>query len=344
MPYGDERFDYGDQLLKEAEALGDVSLLLDATEGLVESALFAGYPLRMLQAFDRHLALTEETRPGRYGFTLLWMIKWVTSHLVLFPQVSRQELESRFATCFEIYRRARTSLRPLHLIRAETAVAMGDLQLGSEQFGLYKRAPRDGVASCPPCERDQELGILLELGRWSEAQRVAKRLFGGSQRCGEVPDRSHALMLLPLLERGDRQRAAHHDLEGYRAIRNKRMHTSSLAAHVTYTVLTGTVHHAARRLARPLAWAVETYDLHARLEVFLSMRLLLQRAVNEGRESIALALPPGFSPHGDGACVPSEALGRLEGKLDYLVAAFDARNGNSLYRDYVRGRCDLLAA
>jgi hypothetical protein len=328
-------------LLEEAVRLadlhGDTAVGFQVRMDLMEAGNFAGRPDVLLVAFSWCLA-QHDRQPERFGVTeLLWKYKWVISHLPEFPQISRAQIEDMLADMGRRFAQAGSTMHAVYHKRGEVHMMMGDQQAAAEAYAWMARTPRDSLSDCRACVPDNEVEYLALMGRDEEALARAAPLLAGRLTCAEVPQRTFAQVLLPLLRLGRSPDAMHCHRQGYRQVAGQAVFLRHVALHLVFLVLTDNLPKAVKVLEKHLPIALEVPSLSCRFEFLLAGRLLLEHVAGE-RTQLKLHLPADFPLHGaKGTYVVADLLGWFMAQGQDLAARFDARNGNDYFAQKIAG-------
>ena len=330
LDYGEEKTSLIDEAVRLADLAQDTLLGFQAREALIEAATFGGYPDKALVAFTWCLAQCDKDPKQFDERELLWQYKWVSARLPYFPQIPRAKIEEVHEDMRARYERCGLSLRPVHKIRWLAARRMGEREQALASYEAAERLPRDHGADCDACERNDRIRYLLYVERVEDALEAAQPILSGRMGCAEIPHATLAMILLPLLELDRAEQAIRYHLRGYRLVRGNREFVGSQAEHLEFLGLTGNHSRADRLLEEHLGLAMSVTDLDQRFR-FLNAAAA-HYAAREGE--LELALPPWLECYrAEGRYPVAELAAWLEQEAGALADRFDARNGNSLFRD-----------
>lgn len=322
------------QLLEEAariaDTLGDVPLGYKAREQLIAAACWSGHLDRMIVAFAWCLSQYDRdpTRYSMYG--LYWRYKWVVNEAVIFPQIALGKLVELLDDMASRYARANLSLRPVHSFRCYLEMVRGEEDEAARHYRAWIEAPRDAYANCHACELDERVGYHSFLRRDEEAIREAEPMMAGRMRCAEVPHRTYARVLSPLLRLGRLDEAADAHRRGFSLLIPGHKLLDFAGEHLAFLALTGNFGRAVKALEQYLPYAIE---LRGRLDGFLFLldaRLLLDRLGAGGTTSVRMRLPRDTPVWQEDTHYDVAALqGWITREAAATAAAFDRRNGTT---------------
>src|SRR5207244_6764992 len=112
--------------------------------------------------------------------------------------------------------------------------------------------------------------------------------------CAEVPHRTFARLVMPLLRLGRVDEAMEHHKKGYRMVSNNRKFLGHLALHLNFLTLTDNLPRAVKVLQKHLPWTQEVQELSRRFSFYLAALLLLQQVQARGKSTLPLRLPSSF--------------------------------------------------
>jgi hypothetical protein len=322
------------QLLEEAarvaDTLADVPLGYRVREQLIPAACWSGHLDKMIVAFAWCLAQYDRD-PERYAMrSLYWRYKWVVNEVVIFPQIALGKMIELFDDMAARYARAGISLRPVHSFRCYLEMVRGDEGEAARHYQAWIEAPRDSYSNCHACELDERVGYHAFRRSDEEAMRQAAPMMTGKMRCAEVPHRTYARVLGPLLRLGRVDEAADAHRRGFPLLKPGHKLLEFAGEHLAFLALTGNLGRAVKALEQYLPYAVE---MRGRLDGFLFLldaRLLLDRLTAEGTTSIRMRLPRNTPVWQEEARYDVAALDAwMKREVAATAAAFDRRNGTT---------------
>ena len=332
QPRGRGKSERLELLAEAAKATSDRDLEADALLRLIDSYEYGSERERMPVAFGRLLKIYDEF-PAELGgrtYSVHWQLKWMSFALVRNPAIPLptarkwlDEMESR-------YRQRGYSARPVHALRSMLALQDGDEATAAAAMEASIDAPRDIMADCEACERNDWGYLRAALGDDEGATRHWEPVITGRLRCAEEPARVLAMSLLPLVRLGrlDDARSAH--LRGYQLARRNISLRKSVGCHLEFCGLTGNEPRGLEILAEHVGWLRNSQeDVDQRLQFLVGAAVLLQRLS---------ALDLGDTRIGD-ASVDAH-LATVSPEIDEICARYDARNGNQVISTQIRGRLD----
>jgi hypothetical protein len=333
-------------LLEDAVRLADKNQHLELGDSLrsdlIRTATFAGYPDKALAAFSWRLAQADHD-PRRFPESeLLWEYKWITESLPGSPQVTRPQIEDMLEDMATRYQRSSASLRAIHKLRCQIAMAMHERAEASKHYRKWEKTPRDWNTDCAACEQHHRVRFQLFQGKTEDAVEEAEPILRGSLRCAEVPHSTYATVLMPLLQLERLPEAMKYHQKGYRLIAENRKFLDEVAEHITFLTLTDNLAQAVKLFEQHLQWALDTKDLHGRWKFYLAAHFLFGRLVETGQTDLILRLPLSFPLYKEECSYDAEELAAwVEEECRSLAEQFDARNGNEGFAKRLAGNARL---
>jgi hypothetical protein len=319
-----------EEAIRIADVHGDLALGFEARTELVDVACWTGHPDKMLVAFGWCLS-TLDAHPDRFDrHTTYWTYKWVVLALAGFPEVSLAQIDAMLDDIGARYERIGASLRPIHYLRCWLSEATGCTEQADRGYHAWLAAPRDSLSDCVACETDDRVAYAGWRGRWDAALEHAAPLLAGRMRCAEVPDRTYARLLVPLLRLGRDEEAVDLHRRGIRGITRTHKQVSRIGDHLAFLALGGSFEKAGDLVERFLPAALTHADRSDRLDFLCDVRLYADLLVRAGVAEVRLALPRAaaiFDEHGRYAPAALSAWAAAEARA--LAERFDARNGNT---------------
>lgn len=186
------------------------------------------------------------------------------------------------------------------------------------------------------CVQDEEVEYCTFVGEDAEALRAAKPILSGKMKCGEVPERTHAGVVLPLIRLGKHADALANYTAGYRLIRTNPKFVRHKAMFLVGLVLTGNLDRAVKLVDRHLPEAIDSVSPWWRYEFFLAARLLGEQLAENGETALPIRIPEKAKIPGAAERLPVGSLNTwLGAQLVDLAGRFDARNGNGAFTERV---------
>lgn len=323
LGYGAARIERVEEAVRLADSANDELSGYRARMGMVEAAVYGGYPEKGLVAFGWCAAKSAED-PERFparrpGTDLLWVFKWITQQVTWYPQLERAQIESALQDMEARYVAHGLSLRPVFMQRTRAALAMGDPpERASDHYRKWQWATRDSYADCRACEFNFQTEFHVARGEHQEALRVAEPILRGDSRCAEVPHDTYALLLESALAAGRDEDAARFHTVGYPMIRDNRVFTARIANHVHYLIDVGRLDDAQAMVERHVHWATDNRVLDHQLWFHAAAARLFAKLDASVESRIA------------GEAKTADVLREhYRNAANRVAAQFDARNGNA---------------
>jgi hypothetical protein len=337
LEYGTTKAALLEEAVRLADSTGDIELGFEVRQLYMDAANFAGQIDQMLVAFSWCLAQCDR-HPDQFSeVDLLWKFKWVLGHIPEFPSVRWEQIEEMLGDMTRRYERIGSTMRAIHSKRRSLAMHKGDRDAATQAHEDLLRTPRDWLSDCLACEMDSTVDYLLFHNRHQQAVEEAAPLLTGRHRCAEVPHRTYARVLWPLLRLGRVEEAMVYHQMGYRMISHTPGFVYAYGYHIDFLTLTGNLPRAIKILEKHLGDALNSPAQTWRIDFYLAARQLMEGLRAGETETIKLRLPPAFPLHRpEGQYVVSELEGWFNEQLETLAGQFDARNGNDYYRERVR--------
>ncbi len=322
-----------EEAVREADRLGDVEAGFEVRMDYIEAATFSGFPEKSLVAFSWCLSQYDEDEESVDEFDLLWKYKWVLNSLPDFPQISKRQILEMQDDMAIRYEKAGYNQRPVHYMRWQNYMAMGDFEQAFDNIEKWKLEPRDWMADCEACEADRHVDLMVELGRHEEAVKIAQPILNEELTCAEIPHCTLAGILNPLVRLGRDAEAVRYHQRGYKLICKNQAFLKETGEHLQYLVRARSLKRGFRLLERHLPWAAEVNELHSRFVFYLSSSLLLSLlSKQEPNKRIRLSVPAQLSCHReDGTYVIADLANWFEQETANLAGQFNQRNGNDYY-------------
>ncbi len=164
----------------------------------------------------------------------------------------------------------------------------------------------------------------------------AERIFDGSLSCAEVPHRTHATVLLPLLKAGKGDEAMEHHRVGYPMIKGNPKHGRYIAMHIAFLALTHNESRSLRLFERYADPVLDGSDPDREFD-FLRYSELAISYVAERKKKAKCRLPKILEPElKAGEATLTDIAEELHRRATELARRFDERNGNDFYTERLR--------
>lgn len=278
---------------------------------------------RLLQLLDRFPG-----EVGTHSMTILWELKWMTAAMIRNPAVPLPTCYRWLDELGSRYRQRGYSPRPVHTLRWMLAQELGDDAMASAEMEASIAAPRDQMADCGACERNDWGTWRAAIGDDTGALDYWSPVLDGTQQCMEEPHRVLAKALLPLLHTGRTDDARGAFLRGYPLVSHNVNLRICVGQHLEFCALTGNEARGLEILAEHGAWLDDAQtEAYQRLSFIGGVCVLLRRLTALGHGSLPA-----------GRATVDVMLPALEQEIRELCGRFDARNHNTAVSDRVSAR------
>ncbi len=332
-----------EEAVRIADTLGDAELGFSVRMRLVDAGCWSGHLDRMIVAFAWCLARYDLSPDKGAMFSLYWKYKWIAEEAVNFPHIGREKINELYDDMASRYAKADISLRPVHYFRCRFAMVRGDKGAAARHFAAWIATPRDYFSNCSACEADERVDYHAFMGDDDTAVRSAEPMLQGKVSCAEVPHRTFARVLLPLLRLGRLDEAAAAHRKGIRLIKPGKKLLEFAGEHVAFLALTGNHGRAVKQLERFLPFALEVRARLDGMSFLIDALLLTSLLTASGTTTLRLKLPKSAFGPSTGVVAQKGSRYEVAALHDYLAreaaasaAMFDRRNGTSFATDRIQ--------
>jgi tetratricopeptide (TPR) repeat protein len=318
LPEGRPKAQRLESLAAEVRRTGDGPLEAEVLLALSQAYEYSAERERMAVPFARLLQLLDRfpDELGPMSLTIHWQLKWMTVGLIRNPAVPLETVQRWLDELDNRYRERGFSPRPVHMLRWLLAQGSGDAAAAAAEIDAWITAPRDQMADCQACERNDWGTWRAYLGDDAGALGYWAPLLDGQLKCAEEPHRVLAKSLLPLVRTGRAADARDAFLRGYPLARHNVSLCAAVGGHIEFCALTGNEARGLEILAEHAAWLTDTQlDTADRLAFLTGVTVLLRRLE---------ALGHGALPIGPGTVAGTAPV--LAAEVRELCSRYDARN------------------
>ncbi|MBC1433296.1 hypothetical protein HB794_11515 [Listeria welshimeri] len=296
-----------ERIISGADLYNNIEDGIEAREMLIETCFTVGLPKKQLQAFSWLIKKWEDVDSDYYIDTddLFWNYKWICADVPTFDEVSKAQIDGLLNDMKEKFEQQNYSLRPYYKVCTLAAMSMGDVEKAKELFEKWSITEGDYLNDCPACETSDQVHYFCFIQDYETAEKTAKPIIEGKQRCAEVPHLTYGNMALAYLTLGDEKMAQECFDTGYPLVEKQSSLLPPLGQLLKYLVLTNQTEK-----ARDV--------INTNLEIVLQAESGLDRLI------FLQAAYPLFD---------REKEADLIEMTEALTAKFDARNGNNYYQD-----------
>ncbi|MBC1679505.1 hypothetical protein HCJ24_01530 [Listeria welshimeri] len=296
-----------ERIIAGADLYNNIEDGIEAREMLIEICFTVGFPKKQLQAFSWLIKKWEDVDSDYYIDTddLFWNYKWICADVPTFDEVSKAQIDGLLNDMKEKFEQQNYSLRPYYKVCTLAAMSMGDVEKAKELFEKWSITEGDYLNDCPACETSDQVHYFCFIQDYETAEKTAKPIIEGKQRCAEVPHLTYGNMALAYLTLGDEKMAQECFDKGYPLVEKQSSLLPPLGQLLKYLVLTNQTEK-----ARDV--------INSNLEIVLQAESGLDRLI------FLQAAYPLFD---------REKEADLIEMTEALTAKFDARNGNNYYQD-----------
>ncbi|MBC2358536.1 hypothetical protein HBP70_00680 [Listeria welshimeri] len=299
-----------ERIIAGADLYNNIEDGIEAREMLIETCFTVGFPKKQLQAFSWLIKKWEDVDSDYYIDTddLFWNYKWICADVPTFDEVSKAQIDGLLNDMKEKFEQQNYSLRPYYKVCTLAAMSMGDVEKAKELFEKWSITEGDYLNDCPACETSDQVHYFCFIQDYETAEKTAKPIIEGKQRCAEVPHLTYGNMALAYLTLGDEKMAQECFDKGYPLVEKQSSLLPPLGQLLKYLVLTNQTEK-----ARDV--------INTNLEIVLQAESGLDRLI------FLQAAYPLFD---------REKEADLIEMTKALTAKFDARNGNNYYQDLLK--------
>ena len=340
---GDAPILLGEEAVRLADLMGDLKLQYRAREVYVRACIFGGATEKGLVAFAWLLAKFD-SNPGRFDqWGILWKYKWINSNICEFPQISKKRIYEMLDDLEQRALRAGYGLRATTNQRYRAEKFWDNTQKAIEYFRKLEELPPDALSNCSVCEIDERVSFAIYCGNDERALELAVHILSGSEKCGSVPHRTYANVLLPLIRLGRPKEALDYHVKGYRLIVNNKAFLDKVADHLICLVLTENFEKATALVETHFSWTETSRDLFGHFQFFRAAWLLFELLV-ERDGSVNMNLPRSFPLYSEGPKYDAAKLAAwFKQKAEGLAERFDQRNETDFFVRTIGGTLSLKA-
>jgi hypothetical protein len=328
---GDAQIALREEAVRLADLGGDLKLQYFAREVFVRSCIFGGATEKGLVAFAWLLAQFDN-HPGRFDqWAILWKYKWINGLICDFPQISKQRIYEMLDDLEKRALKAGYGLRAVTNQRYRAEKFWDNREHAIEYFRKLEELPPDGLSNCPLCETDERVSFAIYCRNDERALEIAIPILDGGQKCGSVPHRTYANVLLPLIRLGRHDEALRYHLKSYSLIANNKAFLDKVADHIICLALTENFKQATALVEAHYAWTETNRDLFAHFRFFRAAWLLFELLAERNRW-INLNMASAFPLYSDGSqyeCI--ELAAWFKQKAEGIARRFDERNATDFF-------------
>ncbi|WP_431091035.1 hypothetical protein [Paenibacillus sp. 8b26] len=323
-------------ILEEAARLADASglkeIAYEVRGEIVDCAIFNGYPLKALIAFSWQLGQFDQNPEEYEPDELLWNYKWILGKVCSFPNIPKTQVEDLVEDMRKRYAEYGYNERPYHYYKFRIAMDMGRLEEARQHLDTFRSIERDSMSDCEACEQSQIVRFYYLAGEDEQVLVVAKPILSGRMTCAEVPHVTLSQLLLPLYRQGEVDKAKENHRKGYRLIRDDRDFLKTIAEHIEYLTVADPV-KGIEVAERHLHMALDYESGLEQMHFYAAMVGLLQKLDTSG-ENRLIRLPASLE-WGKEERTLTEIIGYFRPLAESAADAFDRRNGNTFYTDWI---------
>lgn len=328
---GDAQIALREEAVRLADLRGDLKLQYYAREVFVRACIFGGAEEKALVAFAWMLAKFD-SHPGQFDqWAILWKYKWINSVVCDFPQVPKTRIYEMIDDLEQRSVRAGYGLRATTNERYRAEKFWDNKEKAIEYFRLLESLPSDPLSNCPLCETDARVSFAIYTGDDERALQIAISILTGGEKCGSVPHRTYANILLPLIRLGRQKEALRYYSKGYSLIANNQGFLDYASDHLVCLTLTENFNEAIALVERHYSWTETTRNVFSHFRFFVAA-LLLFEILAEREGSFELSLPRSFPLYSEtGNYDPTRLANWFKQKAEAIALRFDERNETDFF-------------
>lgn len=294
---GDAQIAVREEAVRLADLHGDLKLQYYARETFVRACIFGGATEKALVAFAWLLAQFDQN-PGVFDqWAILWKYKWINGVICDFPQVPKERIYEMIDDLEQRAVRAGYGLRATTNQRYRAERFWDNREKAFQYFRKLEDLPEDPLSNCSLCERDERVSFAIYSGNDQRAVEVALPILEGTQKCGSVPHRTYANLLLPLIRLGKQKQALRYHLKGYSLIATNKGFLDRVGDHLMFLALTENFQKAITLVEIHYPWTETNKDVLSQFRFFRAAWLLFEmlgEAPKGNYGMLNLSLPRSF--------------------------------------------------
>ncbi len=329
---GDEQISAIEEIVRRADLAGELRLQYRAREAFVRACIFGGAADKALVAFAWLLTQFDQ-HPGRFDeWAILWKYKWILANVCSFPSISKARIYEMLDDLAARSRSAGYGLRAATNLSYRAERFWDDRERAVELFNQMRELPRDSLSNCGACETDERVSFSTYVGDDPGALSQVEAIVSGRQKCGSVPHRTYANLLLPLIRLGRWNEAASFHQIGYDLISNNKTYLDKVGDHIIFLVLSQNFEKAIALVEKHFSWTLLNRDVLSRFRYFRAAWLLFGLLSEKREGRIDLKMPRTFPLHSrTGLYDPAALANWFQEKATAIAKRFDERNGTDAF-------------
>jgi tetratricopeptide (TPR) repeat protein len=328
---GDAQIALREEAVRLADLGGDLKLQYFAREVFVRACIFGGATEKGLVAFAWLLAQFDN-HPGRFDqWAILWKYKWINGVICDFPQISKQRIYEMLDDLEQRALKAGYGLRAVTNQRYRAEKFWDNREQAIEYFRELEELPPDSLSNCVLCESDERVSFAIYSGDDKRALEIALPILNGGEKCGSVPHRTYANVLLPLIRLGRHDEALRYHLKSYSLIANNKAFLDKVADHAICLALTENLKQAMALVEAHYVWTETNRDLYSHFRFFRAAWLVCELLARQNTW-IDLNMVGSFPLYsGDSLYQCSELAAWFKQKAEGIAKRFDERNETDFF-------------
>ena len=329
---GDEQISLREEAVRLADLEGDLKLQYFAREVYVRACIFGGATDKALVAFSWLLAQFDRN-PGQFDqWAIIWKYKWIVGLIGNFPQVPRTQIYEMLDDLAQRCLKAGYGLRAVYNHRYRLEKFWDNKDEAIKYFRKMGEQPRDAVSNCPVCETDDRVSFSIYCGDDDRALELADPILIGRDKCGTVPHRTYANLLLPLVRLGRQPEALGYHRKGYGLISGNPSFLDKVSDHLIFLALTENFDRAVALFEKHYPWTEINRDVYYHFRFFRAAWLLFEMLAESQEVSPGLNLPRSFPLYSEsGDYDPARLAAWCKEKAEAIAGRFDRRNETDFF-------------
>ncbi len=322
-----------------ADAEGDTETAVSARRAITDSHVWMSSEVDMIVAFIWLL----HNAPSDSGDDL-WTYKWVVATLAELVCIRSELVEQSLEDLERRYKIEGLSTAAAEQLRLEVAMAMRQRDRLPELFDAWQRNEAGSGSDCAACRRDKRVQYFAAIGDDERVVTESKPFLDGSLRCTDVPLITYPRIILSLWRLRRVGEAEKVFRKGAALLDSSERLPCGLGQYFVYLALSNQFEEGCSLLTTWMRRALLTRNDIVRFDFYRGASLLFRSARDRGTAVVHLTLPPtwdGFEE--DGIYDVTRLCDQFEGPAVSLAARFDARHGNSGFKDELEQDGAMLA-
>lgn len=293
-------------------------------------------PDLVISMFPWLLKMSEENR-DRYDYRqILWYYRWIITIAKQYASISKAKLTGLLTDFEQRYRDEGAGMKIVHESKFGFYSESGELELAEKELELHRTATFSIFVGCRDCRKLFAKTYLIDRGRYEDVLELLSPVLNQQVTCHLNERYGYHIAMLAAMMLGRWKEAEFYAIKSSHKIDWTIGMLYVVSSHLIYYGITAQFSAGRDVFEKQFPFVLKPVSDLPKLEFLLGAQVYFNRLQRSGRKTIRLSVPEHSELHPEKEVYQvGELLLFIEKEIDRIATAFDHRNENTYYKEFV---------